>query len=139
MDDLYDLGRPFATVPDFIYNVLIKFRLMADEKQGSPVFPKSLFQGILSVCIQVIGGLIQKQDVGIPVDQFAQADLRLLASAQYPHLALDVLGSQAAFGKGGADFILVKGRKLLPDFFNAGRLVVIIHILLEVAGQYVLS
>ena len=48
---LYDLGRPLAAVPDFIYNVLIKFRFMADEKQGSPVFPKGLFQGILSVCI----------------------------------------------------------------------------------------
>ena len=67
MDDLYDLGRPFAAVPDFIYNVLIKFRFMADEKQGSPVFPKGLFQGILSVCIQVIGRLVQKQDVGIPL------------------------------------------------------------------------
>ncbi len=83
---------------------------------------RSLFQGILSVCIQVIGRLIQKQDVGITVDELAQADLRLLASAQYPHLALDVFGSQAAFGKGGADFILVKGRKFLPDFFNTGRL-----------------
>ena len=139
MDDLYDLGRPFAAVPDFIYNVLIKFRFMADEKQGSPVFPKGLFQGILSVCIQVIGRLVQKQDVGIPVDQLAQADLRLLASAQYPHLALDVLGSQAAFGKGGADFILVKGRKFLPNFFNTGRPVVIIPFLLEIAGQYIFS
>ena len=83
MDDLYDLGRPFATVPDFIYNVLIKFRLMADEKQGSPVFPKSLFQGILSVCIQVIGGLIQKQDVGRPHQYMKQAESSFFPSRKF--------------------------------------------------------
>ena len=54
---------------------------MADEKDTSTVFPESFFQLVFCIHIQMIGWLIQKQNVGITVYQFAETNLSLLTTA----------------------------------------------------------
>ena len=54
---------------------------MADEKDTSAVFPENFFQLVFCIHIQMVGGLIQKQDIGITVHQFTETDLCLLTTA----------------------------------------------------------
>ena len=81
---------------------------MADEKDTSTVFPESFFQLVFCIHIQMIGWLIQKQNVGITVYQFTETNLSLLTTALDTDLTFDVFGCKAAFCQRGTDFILGK-------------------------------
>ena len=68
-------------MPHLRYHILIELRFMADEQDTSLVFLQRPLQLVFGVHIQVIGGLVQQQEVGFPVDELAQPDLGLLAAA----------------------------------------------------------
>ena len=117
------LRRPLGAVPFLCNNVFFKGALQ-------------LFFG---VHIEVVGGLVEDQEVGGAAHQFAEADFGLLAAGEDPDFALDVLGCEAAFGEGRADFVLGEAREFLPDLFDAGGVYVLIHFLLEIADLKILT
>ena len=53
---------------------------MADHEDAALVFLEGALEGILGIHVEVVGGLVQEQYVGVPVDEFAETDLGLLAS-----------------------------------------------------------
>lgn len=54
---------------------------MADEKDTAFIFTEGAFEFILGVHIQMIGRLVQKQDVGFSVNDFTETDFGLLTTA----------------------------------------------------------
>ena len=81
---------------------------MANQKNTSFVFLKRFFQRFLCIHVKMIGRLIQDQQIRVPVDQLTKSYLCLFTTTQYPYLALNMLGSESAFCKGGTHFILGK-------------------------------
>lgn len=133
------LRRPLGAVPFLCNNILIEVRLMADHEDAALVFFKGALQLFFGVHIEVVGGLVEDQEVGGAAHQFAEADFGLLAAGEDPDFALDVLGCEAAFGEGRADFVLGEAREFLPDLFDAGGVYVLIHFLLEIADLKILT
>ena len=131
--------RPLGAVPLPCGDILIEFGLMADHEDTSLVFHEGAFQLFFGVYVQVVGGLVEDQKVRGAAHQLAKADFGLFAAGEDFDLALDVLGGEAAFGQGGADFVLGKARKLLPDLFDAGGVNVLIHFLFEIADLQILA
>ena len=93
---------------------------MTDEKNTALVFFQGTFQLFLGIYIQMVGWLVQKEDVGWFIQNLAQPDLSLLATGEYTHLTFDVFCSQTTFGQSRAHFKLIKSREFLPDLFDAG-------------------
>ena len=112
---------------------------MADQENTSLIFDQSLLQSFFGIHIQVVGRLVQKQDICFFVYQFAQTHLCLFTTAQYTHLALDMLGSKPAFCKSGPYFILSIRRKFRPDLINTGSFVVSFYFLFTVSDLKILS
>ena len=83
--------------------------------------------------------LIEKQKVRLAVDQLTQAHFCLLATAEYAHLALDVLGRQTAFCQCGTHLVLGVGRKFFPDLIDAGRRIARRHLLFEIADGEIIA
>ena len=54
---------------------------MADEQDTSLVFLQRPLQLVFGVHIQMVRGLVQEEEVGVAVDELAEADLGLLATA----------------------------------------------------------
>ena len=93
---------------------------MTDEKNTALVFFQGTFQLFLGIYIQMVGWLVQKEDVGWFIQNLAQPDLSLLATGEYTYLTFNVFCSQTTFGQGRAHLKLIKSREFLPDFFDAG-------------------
>ena len=55
---------------------------MTDQKDAAFVFFESTFQSLFCIHIQMVGGLIQEQDIGVTVDQLAKPYLGLFSTAQ---------------------------------------------------------
>ena len=87
----------------------------------------------------MVGRLIQKQKIRLPVNQLAQPHLGLLSSGQHPNLAFDVLRSQSALGQGRADLVLGIGWEFLPDLLDTGGGIAGSHLLLKVSDFQVIS
>ena len=68
---LYKAGGPLGAVPDIGSQTIVKFRLMADHEDAALIGGQGTFQFILGIYVKVVGRLIQKQDIGFPVDQLA--------------------------------------------------------------------
>ena len=73
---------------------------MAHHENASTIFLQRTFQFVFGIHIQMVGGLIEHQQVACPVDKFAEAQLGLLTSALYFHTALDMFGSQTTLCQG---------------------------------------
>ena len=54
---------------------------MADKQDTFLVLLQCPFQFVLGIHVQVVGGLVQEEEVGVAVDELAEADLGLLATA----------------------------------------------------------
>jgi hypothetical protein len=54
---------------------------MADHEDASGIFLKSSAQLSLCICVEMVGGFVQKKKIGFAVDQLAQAHLGLFAAA----------------------------------------------------------
>ena len=74
-------GSPFRTVPHIRCQSLIKFRLVADHQDAAFLILQSTFQLLLGVCVKMVGGLVQKQDVGVAVNELTKPYLCLFAAA----------------------------------------------------------
>ena len=83
--------------------------------------------------------LVEKQNVGLPIHELTEADLRLLTTGENTDLALDILCSQAALCKSRADFVLGVGRKFLPDLLDTGCGISRCHLLLEVTRELIVT
>lgn len=94
---LHSLCGPLAAVPHIGYPFLIKIRFMAYHENAAVILPKGAFKLRLGIHIQMIGRLIQKQDIAFPVYDPAKPYLCLFPAAQYLYLAFNVLGGQPAF------------------------------------------
>ena len=79
---------------------------MTDQKDAAFVFFESTFQSLFCIHIQMVGGLIQEQDIGVTVDQLAKPYLGLFSTAQDAYLAFDMLCGKSAFSQCGTDLIL---------------------------------
>ena len=112
---------------------------MTDQKDAAFVFFESTFQSLLCIHIQMVGGLIQEQDIGVTVDQLAKPYLGLFSTAQDAYLAFDVLCGKSAFSQCGTDLILCVGRKILPELFDTGGTVVAFHFLFKIADLEIFS
>ena len=64
-------GGPLGAVPYLCSKSLVKLRLVANHKDTALVFLQGTLQLVLGVHVQVVGRLVQKQDIGFTVDQFA--------------------------------------------------------------------
>ena len=111
---------------------------MADHQNAALIDAQRPFQLCLGVRVQMVGGLIQQKHVGRAVDQLAEPHLRLFAAAQHPDQAFDVFGGQAAFCQSGAHLILGVGGKGVPDFLDAGGIVIRLHFLLKVSDAQII-
>ena len=60
----------FAAVYHAGGKALVKFRLMADQKDAAFVCLQGTGQLLLGVHIQMVSRLIQKQNIGLAVEQF---------------------------------------------------------------------
>ena len=63
-----NLQRPLAAVPHLRRQSLIEFGLVADEEDAAFVYLKGAPQLLFGFHIQMVGGLVQKEDVGLPVN-----------------------------------------------------------------------
>ena len=112
---------------------------MADQKDGALIFRQRPPQLGLGVRVQMVCGLIQKQQVGGPVQQLAKAYLGLFAAGKYSDLAFDVLGGQAAFRQGRPDLKLAVIRKFLPKLLDRGAGIARSRFLLKVADLQIIA
>ena len=131
--------RPLRTVPYAGCQAIVKLWFVADHKDGSFVLFQCVFQFIFRIHIKVVGRLVEDEEVGFAVDEFAEAHFGLLASRENTHEAFNVLGGKAAFGEGGTDFVLGVGWEFFPDFLDAGVGVAFWHLLLEIADFQVIA
>ena len=60
-----------CAVPHVGGYVFIKFRFVAYHEDAALIGGQGTFQFILGIYVKVVGRLIQKQDIGFPVDQLA--------------------------------------------------------------------
>ena len=77
-------GKLSGPIGGIIYlgcKVLVKIRLMTNQKNASLVLLESALQFVLCVDIQMIGRLVKKQKVCLAVHQFAETHLGLLTTA----------------------------------------------------------
>ena len=74
-------GSPFGAVPYIGDQIFIKFRFMAYHEDTAFLGQQSPLQFCLGVHIQMIGRLVQQQDIGFLVDELAQPYLCLLTAA----------------------------------------------------------
>lgn len=118
------LGRPRFTVPGLGHDIAVKFRFVRDEQDAALVFLERTLQLVLGIDIEMVGRLVQHEQVRLVVDQLAQPHLGLLSAAQHRNLALDMLGRQAAAGERGAHLELGEGGELAPDFLDARIIIV---------------
>ena len=130
---------PLGAVPLLCDDVLVEIGFVADHENAAFVVHERPLELRLGVHVEVVGGLVEDQKVRGAAHQLAKADFGLFAAGEDFDLALDVLGGEAAFGQGGADFVLGKARKLLPDLFDAGGVNVLIHFLFEIADLQILA
>lgn len=56
-----------------------------------------LLQPVDRLGVEVVGRLVQQQNIALTVQNLAETYFCLLAAAQYTHLTLDVFGGQTAF------------------------------------------
>ena len=112
---------------------------MADQQNTSLIFLKSFFQFCFCVNIEVVGRLVQQQNIALTVQNFAETYFCLLAAAQYTHLTLDVFGGQTAFCQHGTDLVLCHCRKFAPDLFDTGRSVLRIGLLLKITDMLIIA
>ena len=61
---LLQFRTPFLAVPYFCHHIQIEFWFMTDEKNTALVFFQGAFQLLLGIYIQMVGWLVQKEDVG---------------------------------------------------------------------------
>ena len=130
---------PLTHIPDFIYHILVKFRLMTDQKNTSSVFFECTLQSFFCIDIQVVRRLVEKQYIRVSVNQFAQTYLCLLTTTQNADLTLYMLCGQTTFCQRRTNFILCIGRKFLPQFFDTGCLVITFYFLLKVTQLQIFS
>ena len=116
---LHEFCRPFRTVPDVGGKTAVEFRFVANHQNAPFVFRQSAEKLVLCVLIEMVCGLVQKENVGRTVDQLAEAHFRLLAAAEDAYLTLDVLRGQSAFCQRGTDFKLRKRWEFFPYFLDA--------------------
>src|SRR5699024_9033443 len=67
---LNDFCCPLCTVPHLRYHIPVELRLVADQKETSAVFQKCFLQRFLGIHIQMVGRLVQKQDIRVAVYEF---------------------------------------------------------------------
>lgn len=72
---------PFGAVPYIGSQPVIEIRFMAHHENASLIGFQCTLQFFLGVYIQMVGRLVQKQHVGVTVDQFTQSYLSLFAAA----------------------------------------------------------
>ena len=111
---------------------------MADQENASLIFDQCLLQSFFCIHIQMIGRLVQKQNVRFFIHQLTQTHLRLLPATQYTYLTFNMLGSQTAFGESRPHFILSIRRKLRSDLINTGSLVITLYFLLKISNLKIL-
>ena len=73
---------------------------MGDSDNGARVFMEETLQPGNALCVQVVGGLVQQQHVGLGQQQFAQCDAAFFTTGQFAHVG--VPGRQAQ--RVGRDF-----------------------------------
>ena len=115
--------------------------VVGDQDQGPLVALQGLRQGLTHVQVQVIGGLVQQQQVGAPADQQGQGQPRLLAPGQRRHRLHGAIPDEGEAPQVVAQFLL--GGVGLQALEVAQRAVVraqLVHLVLgEVAGAQVLG
>ena len=82
----------------------------------------------------MVGRLVQKEKVGLAVNELAETYLGLLAAGENLHETFDMLGGKSAFGKGRPNLVLGHRRKFIPDFLDTGNVGIVFLCLLEVTG-----
>ena len=106
---------------------------MADQENASLIFDQCLLQSFFCIHIQMVGRLVQKQNVRFFIHQLTQTHLRLFPATQYTYLTFNMLGSQTAFGESRPHLILSIRRELRPDLINTGSLVITLYFLLKIS------
>ena len=89
---------------------------MADHQNAAPVGGEGSFKLVFRVGVKVIGRLVEDKNVAFSIYELAKSYFCLLAAAKYHHLTFYMFCGKSAFAESGADFILGKARKFLPDF-----------------------
>ena len=74
-------GAPLGTVDNLCGKTVVEFRFVADHENTALVFLQRPLEFGLGVHVQMVGGLVQEEHIGLAVNQFAQTHLCLLATA----------------------------------------------------------
>ena len=114
---------------------------MGDQDHGALEGRQRLGERLAHLQVQVVGGLIQQQQVGLLPGHQGQRQARLLAAGEAPHLAEDVVTREAEAAQEVADRLVAGGgREALHMHEGGGREVEPLQLVLgEVADRQVLA
>ncbi len=115
-----DFHPAAAHLPDRIDHAVQEIAVVADNQHGARPFAQRFFQPFDGLHIQVVGRLIQDQQIGLFQQQTRQQGARLLPAAQmaYGHIPGGFVQSQALQGALDAHFVIIAasmGKGVLQD------------------------
>ena len=112
-----------------------KISIVGDIQDSALVGVERIFQDFLGDHIQMIGGLVQDQEVGLGEHELGQGYASLLAAAQIADPLEDFLACEEEGSQKAADLCVVHGRVLVGDLLEHGLIVVQYMMLLVVVAD----
>ena len=125
-----------ALVPDFggaIHRDIEKVAVVRDEDVGKRILEQILLQPVAGFQIEVVGGLVEQQQVGLGEQQLAQGDAHLPAAGELFGVARPIFLAEAEAVEHGAD-LRVERVAVLHAKFGQDALVAIGHLRVFVRG-----
>ena len=98
-----------ALVPDFddlVDGDVQKIAVVRNQDEGEGVIGQILLQPVAGFQIQVIGGLVEQQQVGLLEQQLGERDAHLPAAGKFLGAAVPIGMREAEAGENGADLRL---------------------------------
>ena len=77
--------------------------VVADHEQGAPVVPQEVEQPVLGVGVEVVGGLVEQEQVAAGEEDADQLDPAALAAGQRAERQVEAVVGQAETGGQAAD------------------------------------
>ena len=94
---------------------------------------QSIFQNLFGVNIQVVGRLVEKQEIGFGKHKFCQGDTSLFSTG---NLFIDILPGKEKSSEDIADLRIVKIRVVIVDFIKNRFFLVQYIVLLVVIAKF---
>ena len=108
---------------------------MGNHQDSARELAQRLIQCLLGVQIQMVGGLVQDQHIGLAQHHNGKLELGPLTAGQRPHLLIDILAGEQYIAQHGADCHLIEPGIAVPQLIQSGLFIVKAGVLLLIVGE----